>query len=109
MEDYSWLLSNECWICDRHTYYLPIVTKNEIEDCMDDYGITKSRLEKLGPFGEKVFDGFLKLNKEVYQKVKVGVPYIVGELTCHRLLEMGTFGDYMISVDPEAHSTSGLS
>lgn len=36
VQDYAWLVSDRCWICERWSYYLPLVTKQEIEACHDD-------------------------------------------------------------------------
>ena len=37
VQDYAWLVSDRCWICERWSYYLPLVTKQEIEACHDDF------------------------------------------------------------------------
>ena len=29
-----WIESEDCWLCQRYNYILPLVTKSEIEDCM---------------------------------------------------------------------------
>ena len=31
--DKCWVESEECWVCQRWNYILPLVTRNEIEEC----------------------------------------------------------------------------
>ena len=33
IQDYAWCVSDRCWMCERWSYYLPLVTKEEIEAC----------------------------------------------------------------------------
>ena len=56
VEDYAWMISERCWICERWSYYLPLVTKEEIEACQDDYPLQYSKLVKLKPSQERAFD-----------------------------------------------------
>lgn len=41
-------------------------------------------------------------NKEMFDSCKIGVPYLVGEITSFQFIEMKPFGYYMLSIDPEA-------
>ena len=101
-------MSDRCWICERWSYYLPMVTKDEIEDCADD-NIRKdqddkptSKLIKLNTEKEKVFDRLISLNKDTFSKLQHGVPYIIGAMTNYEFVGMKNFGDYMLSIDPDA-------
>ena len=40
VQDYAWLMSDRCWICERWAYYLPLFTKEEIEDCQYDENLS---------------------------------------------------------------------
>ena len=33
IDSMCWVKSQECWICERWSYYLAMVTKSEIDDC----------------------------------------------------------------------------
>ena len=59
-------------------------------------------LAKLGPVQERAFDGLVKLHSEKFKKFGIGVPYIIGALTNYEFVEMGLFGDYIFSIDPDA-------
>ena len=88
-------------MCGRWSYYLPCVTKEEIEACYDEFYLASSNLVKVTD--ERVFDTMIKLNggKEMLDRLEQGVPYIIGAMTNYRLIEMLNFGDYMHSVDPD--------
>ena len=62
VEDYSWLISERCWIRERWSYYLPLFTKEEIEFCMDDVPQAQSKLNKLSTAQHRVFDHLITMN-----------------------------------------------
>ena len=95
-------MSDHCWISERWTYYLPLFTKEEIESCSDDLSLPSSRLTKITPSEERVFDRLVQLNKDVFNKLKIEVPYLIGAMTNYKFVEMSHFGDYMLSIDPNA-------
>ena len=65
-EDFAWLASEQCWICERWSYYLPLVTREELEACADDVPLQTSKLVKLQPSQERAFDALVKLNAKQF-------------------------------------------
>ena len=68
-------------MCERWSYYLPLVTKEELEGCKDRIDIANSTLVELGPKQQKIFDGLTKIDEKAFKNLKVGVPYLIGSLT----------------------------
>ena len=100
IESVCWVKSQECWICERWSYYLAMVTKSEIDDCYNS--IDNSKLQSLSEVQERPF---AKLCEQAYQKLDdldFRVPYLIGELTNFQFVKMTDFTDFMLSIDPDA-------
>ena len=100
IESVCWVKSQECWICERWSYYLAMVTKSEIDDCYNL--IDNSNLQSLSEVQERPF---AKLCEQAYQKLDdldFRVPYLIGELTNFQFVKMTDFTDFMLSIDPDA-------
>ena len=100
IESVCWVKSQECWICERWSYYLAMVTKSEIDDCYNL--IDNSKLQSLSEVQERPF---AKLCEQAYQKLDdldFRVPYLIGELTNFQFVKMTDFTDFMLSIDPDA-------
>lgn len=61
-QDFAWLVSDKCWIRERWSYFLPIVSKEEIESCFYDQNDSSSKLQKLQDKQERLFDAIVRLN-----------------------------------------------
>ena len=51
--DLCWVMSQECWMCEMWSYYLPIISK---QDIAESYGGLSKSLCQLNDVQEKVFE-----------------------------------------------------
>ena len=109
-QDFAWLVSDKCWIRERWSYFLPIVSKEEIESCFYDQNDSSSKLQKLQDKQERLFDAIVRLNgQDVFDQLDLEVPYIVGSMTNYKFEVMQPFGDYMFSIDPNSSQVTASS
>ena len=52
-DDICWIMSRECWICEMWTYYLPIISK---QDIAESFGGLSQNLLQLNEVQEAVFE-----------------------------------------------------
>ena len=69
-----------------------------------------SQLVKIQEKQERVFDSMVRLNGlEKFDYLELEVPYIVGSITNFKFEKMQNFGDYMLSIDPDASQVKASS
>ena len=110
MDELCWIESQDCWICDRWTYFIPIITIKEIMGCMDDEPDRKLKeeLNKLTPAQERTFNNLISTQQAEFDKLEYDVPYILGNLTHSQFVRMDLMIDYFKEIDPEFPSVPPL-
>lgn len=82
LDELCWIETEECWICARHSAYMTIVTKYDMEQCFKHgEGQNFKRLEKINETQEHVFDKLVFNAGVDLDSVEIGVPYLIGPLT----------------------------
>ena len=56
-------MSQECWICEMWSYYIPIISK---QDIAESYGGLSQSLLQLNEAQEHVFEKMISLNTKAY-------------------------------------------
>jgi len=83
-----WFISENCWICDYHRYFVPIFLKSEIKDAnMELTPELDRQLKKL------------ILNQGGSQGLDKDHPYIIGSITNGRLLRMKNVIELLLKLD----------
>ena len=103
LDEICWIESEECWICNRFSTNLTVLTVNDIEQCFyDEKNRVYPNLQKLSEMQERIFNKLASQAGVNLQALEIGVPYVIGPQTSQRFQKMGSLVDLMISVDPEA-------
>lgn len=83
-----WFISENCWICDYHRYFVPLFLKSEIKDAnMELTPELDRQLKKL------------ILNQGGSQGLDKDHPYIIGSITNGRLLRMKNVIELLLKLD----------
>lgn len=76
--DDCWVESEDCWVCQRWNYIMPLVCRSEIDECMS----TEVQGLALTESENQTLDRLIKFNKKQYDAMELRQVYIVGALTC---------------------------
>ena len=97
LDELCWIESEECWICNRFSTYLTIVTKDDVEQCFYDMkGRIFKQMQKLNDTQEHVFDKLAANAGVDFDELDVGVPYLIGPITNLEFVKMGYMTDFML-------------
>ena len=81
-------MSRECWICEMWSYYLPIISKQDISE---SYGGLSQTLHQLNDVQERVFEKVISTNPHAYDELQEKVPYIIGNVTRNQFVKLEPF------------------
>jgi hypothetical protein len=77
-----WIESHDCWICERWNYFIPTITRDEIEESMPGSSQTKHQINQQQ---ERALEKIISLNQEDFNYMDWKRPYIVGSITDFKL------------------------
>lgn len=81
-----WVESEDCWVCQRWNYILPLVCKSEIEECMSSE-IQKFALTEAENY---TLERLIKINKREYDCMELRQTYIIGAVTNNQFVKLDT-------------------
>lgn len=63
LDELCWVESHECWVCDRWSYFIPMITEKEIMGCIEDDPERpyKEGLSKITPAQRRTFDNLCRV------------------------------------------------